>query len=144
MNGRSEFETRESFLERLRELRAQGVAPERIRVLMPVPVGEAEPLLRVRPSRVRFFTLAGGLTGLATGFVFTILTVVHWPLNTGGKTLISLPPFVIIAFELTILLGALASLGGFLLLARLPSARGVLAPEEHGNRFVIVVEEERR
>jgi hypothetical protein len=144
MSERWEFEEREPFLAHLAELRAQGVPPARIRAMTPVPVPEAEPLLRMRPSPVRFFTLAGGLAGLAGGFVFMILTVLHWPLMTGGKPILTVPPFVIIAFELTILLGALASLLGFLVMARLPSIGRIREPDDHANNFVIVVEEERR
>jgi len=38
----------------------------------------------------------------------------------GGKPIVSLPPFVVIGFETTILLGALATVAGMLLNARLP------------------------
>jgi molybdopterin-containing oxidoreductase family membrane subunit len=137
MSRRWEFEEKEAFLAKLDELRARGVAPERLRVLTPYPVHEADELLAIRPSRLRFFTLAGAVTGLLLGFAFPILTVLHWPLVTGGKPLISIPPFVVIAFALTILLGALASFFGFLHLTRLPEPTAVREPEEHGNRFVI-------
>ena len=63
-------------------------------------------------------------------------------LVTGGKPLISIPPFVIIGFALTILLGALASFAGFLFLARVPSVQGIRGPEEHDNRFVILLRDE--
>jgi molybdopterin-containing oxidoreductase family membrane subunit len=43
-----------------------------------------------------------------------------WELVTGGKAPVSIPPFVIIAFELTILLGGLASALAALVLGRLP------------------------
>ena len=39
---------------------------------------------------------------------------------TSGKPIVSIPPFVIIAFELTILFGGLATLLGMLVNARLP------------------------
>jgi hypothetical protein len=72
------------------------------------------------PSRVRMFTLVGGLLGCAIGFGFPIYTVVDWPIITGGKPIVSIPPFVVIAFELTILFAALSTVVGFLWLARLP------------------------
>jgi len=43
-----------------------------------------------------------------------------WPLVTGGKPIISLPAWVIIAFELTILFGALSTVIGLFINARLP------------------------
>jgi hypothetical protein len=74
-------------------------------------------------SPVRVFTLIGGLVGCVLGFAFPIYTVLEWPLITGGKAIISIPPFVVIAFELTILLGALMTVVGFLLSSGLPRLR---------------------
>jgi hypothetical protein len=74
-------------------------------------------------SPVRVFTLIGGLIGCVLGFAFPIYTVLEWPLITGGKAIISIPPFVVIAFELTILLGALMTVVGFLWSSGLPRLR---------------------
>ena len=139
MTERWDFDDKRAFLAKIEELLRQGVPAERIRVLTPLPVHEVDALLRVKPSPLRFFTLAGALTGMALGFVFPILTVRHWPLITGGKPLISIPPFVVIAFALTILLGAIASLLGFLHLTRLPSVASIRDPQEHANGFAILV-----
>ena len=62
---------------------------------------------------MRFFTLIGGLTGTATGFFLTIWSALKWGLVTGGKPVVSIPPFVVIAFELTILLAACAAVAAF-------------------------------
>jgi hypothetical protein len=45
-----------------------------------------------------------------------------WPLVTGGKPIISIPAWVIIAFELTILFGALSTVPGLFINARLPQS----------------------
>jgi hypothetical protein len=135
------FDDKDAFLAKLRELLAAGTKPEQIVVRTPVPVHEAMRLLKTPASRLRFFTFPAALTGLVTGFVLTLYTVWSWPLITGGKPLVSLPPFTIIAFELTILFGAVASLFGFLFLARLPSVKQIAAPEETGNQYAIFVEE---
>jgi hypothetical protein len=58
---------------------------------------------------------------LTGGFALTIWTALKWNLITGGKPVVSIPPFVVIAFELTILLGGLCTLLGLLVTARLPS-----------------------
>ncbi len=107
----------------IRDLRARGFSD--FTVYMPVPVEEVEEAVEHgRPvSPVRLFTLVGGLTGTATGFGLTIWTSLKWDLVTGGKPVISIPPFVVIAFELTILLGGLCTLLGLLLLGRLPKFR---------------------
>lgn len=132
------FEDKDSFLIKLEELQRNGVPPRRLKVLTPFHVHEVEHLLHIKTSPVRLFALIGALTGLVTGFALTIYTVREWPLITGGKPLISLPAFMIIAFELTILFGALASFAGFLLVSRLPAVDRIQSPEDIENRFVII------
>jgi len=104
----------------LEELRAKGYHD--LEVYTPAPVHEIEDVMeRGRPvSRVRLFTLIGGLTGTASGFILTIWSAMQWGLVTGGKPIASIPPFVVIAFELTILFGGLSTVLGMLLLGRLP------------------------
>jgi hypothetical protein len=107
----------------IRDLRAQGFSD--LTVYSPIPVEEIETVLEEnRPvSPVRLFTLIGGLTGTVTGFGLTIWSSLKWGLITGGKPVVSIPPFVIIAFELTILLGGLSTLLAVLVLGKLPSLR---------------------
>ena len=93
-------------------------------VYAPYPSHELEHAIEPHQSPVRVFTLVGALTGTATGFALGTWTSLDWPLVTGGKPIISLPPFVIIAFELTILFGALATVLGLFLATRLPH-RGI-------------------
>lgn len=110
----------DTTLDAIRKLRARGFSE--LTVYTPVPVEEIEEEIeKVRPlSNVRLFTLAGALTGTATGFFLTIWSSLKWELITGGKAPVSFPPFVIIAFELTILFGGLATLVAMLLLGKLP------------------------
>ena len=144
MAGPMVFEEKEKFLERLRELVQEGVPGERIRVITPFGVPEVEEILPRGRSKVRFFALVGAASGTVAGFAFTILTSLSWPLIVGGKPIVSIPPFIIIAFALTILFGALATFAGFLLLSRLPSLRGIRSEEEFGNAFVILIEDGER
>jgi len=104
-------------------LRGRGLSD--FSVYTPIPVDEIEEAVdHGKPvSRVRLFTLIGGLTGTATGFFLTIWSSLKWNLVTGGKPIVSIPPFVIIAFELTILFGGLCTLLGLLFLGRLPKLR---------------------
>jgi molybdopterin-containing oxidoreductase family membrane subunit len=109
----------------IRDLKARGFG--RIAAYTPVPLEEVEEALTghgLPRSPVRLFTLVGGLTGTLSGFALTIWTVLKWNLITGGKPVVSIPPFVIIAFELTILLGGLCTLLGLLVTAPLPRFRG--------------------
>jgi len=112
-------------------------------VYTPVPVHEIEEVLeRDRPvSRVRLFTLIGGLTGTVSGFFLTIWSAMKWGLVTGGKPIASIPPFVVIAFELTILFGGIATVLGMVILGRLPRLRPSPAfdPRFTNDRFGVAV-----
>jgi len=125
----------------LEELRAKGYHD--LTVYTPVPVHEIEEVLeRDRPvSRVRLFTLIGGLTGAVSGFLLTIWSALVWGLTTGGKPVVSIPPFVVIAFELTILFGGLATLIGMVVLGRLPrlAPSPTFDPRFTNDRFGVAV-----
>jgi hypothetical protein len=120
-------------------LRAAGV--KRITVFSPVPSHDLEHALHAGESPVRMFTLVGGLTGAATGFALAVWMSLDWPLITGGKPIISLPAYVIIAFELTILFGALSTVAGLFISARLPQRRvmQVYDPSFSSDRFGVYV-----
>jgi hypothetical protein len=85
-------------------LRAAGHTDVRVASPAPFPV-LTEALGRPR-SRLDSVTLSGAALGVAGGFALCIGTAVAWPLMTGGKPIVSIPPFVIIAFELSVLVGA--------------------------------------
>ncbi len=139
------FEDKDDFVKHLHELINSGVAKEKIQVQLPYHVPEVEELLIPSPGKLSTFTFVGGLTGFMTGFAFTIYTVTSWPLITGGKPLISIPAFLIIAYILAILFGSLATFFGFLILTRLPKLRRMIPQsEELGNRFLITVEDQER
>jgi len=135
------YDTREEFLGKLKELVDSGVPKRNINTFTPYPVHEAEELLDDSQSPVRFFTGAGAVTGCIAGFAFTIYTVMSWPLVTGGKEVVSVNAFIVIAYELTILVGGLAAFVGFLHLSRLPVFKNVLSDRtEFSRRFEITVE----
>jgi molybdopterin-containing oxidoreductase family membrane subunit len=113
----------DTTLTAIRTLRARGFGE--LTVYTPVPVEEIEEEVeRVRPlSRVRLFSLAGALAGFGTAVFLTIWSSLKWELVTGGKHPVSIPPFVVIMFELTILFTGLATLLAILVLGRLPRLR---------------------
>jgi molybdopterin-containing oxidoreductase family membrane subunit len=113
----------DTTLRAIRDLRARGFSE--LTVYTPVPVEEIEhEVEHVRPlSKVRWFSVIGALTGTATAFFLTIWTSLKWDLVTGGKSPLSIPPFIIIAFELSVLLCGIATLIAMLVLGRLPRVR---------------------
>ena len=95
---------------------------------------------------MRVWTLVGGLTGTATGFALTTWTSIDWPLVVGGKPIVSIPAYIIIAFEMTILFGALATIIGLFVLSRLPSIKPAVVydPEFSSGRYGVYVEGNRQ
>ncbi len=75
------------------------------------------------PSQVRWFTLVGALSGIATGIAMPLGMDWDWPIVVGGKTagIYSSPAYLIFVFELMVLLGAIATIAGMLVLGRLPN-----------------------
>ncbi len=92
----------------IRALKAKGHRD--VLVAMPAPFPEVVAAVGKPRSFVDYITLPGALLGLCSGLLLTILTSLAWPLLTGGKPVVSLPPFVVITFELTVLIGSIANL----------------------------------
>lgn len=107
----------------------------------PTHVHEGDEVYDTRMSPVRWYTLGGALFGIVSGFALTVWTSVDQGLIVGGKPIISLPAFVVIAFELTILFGALATFLGFLIHARVPrlALDEMYGPEFSGDTYGLVV-----
>jgi len=115
------FAELDAAVEAVERLRKAGL--RNITAFSPMPSHDLEHALHAPESPVRLFTLVGGLTGAATGFALPTWTSLDWPLVTGGKPILSIPPMLIIAFELGILFGALSTVAGLFINARLPRAR---------------------
>jgi hypothetical protein len=113
----------DAAVEAVRALRAMGLRD--LVVYTPAPNHEIEEVLNHRVSPVRLFTLIGGLTGCTAGFAMTIWMSYDWPTVVGGKPIASIPPYVVIAFELTILVGALSTVAAVALFSVLMGKKGV-------------------
>ena len=71
-------------------------------------------------SPVRFVNATGAVTGLVFGFSLAILCSLDYPLRVSAKDVVSIPGFVVIGYECTILFGGLATLLALLHFCRLP------------------------
>jgi Alternative complex III, ActD subunit len=118
------FDGVDGTIEAIERLRKAGM--KKLTVYSPAPDHNLEHALHPTASPVRMFTLVGGLTGTATGFALPTWTSLDWPLMTGGKPMISLPAWVIIAFELTILFGALSTVLGLFIVNRWPNRKPLI------------------
>ncbi len=101
----------------IKKLRGRGF--DELESYSPAPFEQIDEAMDERPSKVRAFTLVGGLTGVFTGFLMQIWMSWEWPIKIAGKAFASIPPYVIVGFELTILFGGVLTLIGLLLVGRL-------------------------
>lgn len=97
------------------ELRKRGAND--LRVSMPAAFPEILEALGRPKSKLGAFTLSAAATGTICGFALCIGTALAWPLVTGGKDIVSMPPYVIVAFELSVLVGAVINLLALTVLA---------------------------
>ena len=138
------YEYLDSTVDAIKALKKAGF--EKIKAYAPYPEHHIEHALGYGESPVRVWTLVGGLTGTATGFALTTWTSIDWPLVVGGKPIVSIPAYIIIAFEMTILFGALATIIGLFVLSRLPSIKPAVVydPEFSSGRYGVYVEGNRQ
>ncbi len=136
------YEYLDSTVDAIDQLKKAGF--KGVKAYSPYPDHHIEHALGYDQSPVRVWTLVGGLTGTATGFALATWTSMDWPLVVGGKPIVSIPAYIIIAFELTILFGALSTLIGLFILSRLPDVRPsmVYDPEFSAGRYGVYVEAE--
>lgn len=87
----------------------------------PFPVEGLSECLGHPRTKLPLIVFAAGLAGAVGGFFLQVYaSAVAYPLNIGGKPLISWPAFVPVTFELTILFAASAAVAGMLVLNGLP------------------------
>jgi Protein of unknown function (DUF3341) len=114
-----EFASPEQLLGAARGMRERGYAYLDAHAPFPVPgLSEA---LGLPKSKVPYLVGCFGLGGAALGFLMQWwCNGVDFPINVGGRPLLSAPSFIPITFECGVLAGALAAFFGVLALMRLP------------------------
>ena len=115
----AQFRTPSDLVQAARRARARGY-----RILdaySPFPVEGLAEALDFHDNRVPVAVFVGGLLGAVGGYVLQFgLNTVDYPLNVGGRPLNSVPAWIPIMYELTILFAALAAVLGMLALNGLP------------------------
>jgi hypothetical protein len=115
----AEFETPGDLVAAARRTREAGF--RKFDAYSPYPIHEMDDAMDLHDNRVSLFTLIGGLCGCAGGYSLAWwVEAVALPLNIGGRPLNSMPMFIPITFELTILIGGLTAAISMLLLNGLP------------------------
>lgn len=89
--------------------------------ISPYPIHGMEEACGIKRSSIPYVTFIAGVVGLlaALGLVY-YTSVINWPINVGGKPMFSLPAFIPIMFELTVLFAALSSVGALFVLCKMP------------------------
>jgi molybdopterin-containing oxidoreductase family membrane subunit len=92
-------------------------------------------------SPIRFVTATGAVIGLISGFSLAILCSMDWPMRTSAKDVVSVPAFVVIGYECTILFGAIATLLAMFHFCRLPDILRKVGydPRFSDDKFGVVV-----
>ena len=99
-----------------RAVRAAHAAGQRdVRAAMPAPFPEVMEALAQPRSLIGAVTLCGAVLGMGLGLWLTIGTSVALPISVGGKPIVSLPAFLVIVFEVTVLVGGLSNFLGMLI-----------------------------
>src|SRR5690606_33465710 len=113
------FDEPERLLAAAREAREAGY--RRVDAFTPYQVEGLEDELRAGRPWVPLAMLLAGLVGAAAGFSLQYWTnVVDYPINVGGRPLVSWPAFVPVTFELGVLFAALTGVVTMLALNGLP------------------------
>jgi hypothetical protein len=110
------------------------------RIHSPVPSHRIAAAVKLKKSKVGYFTLMGGILGLLSGFALAIFTATKWGLIIGGKPVVAWVPFFIVGFEFTILFSVFGNVIGILALTGLPRSKisEIYDPRCSGDRFGIL------
>lgn len=121
---------------------ARAAGLEIVDVYTPYAVHGLDEAMGLAPSRLTYVCFAAGATGAGLALAFQIwVSTVSWPLNVGGKPFLSLPAFIPVTFELTVLAAALVSAAAFLARSRLfPGKKARVLPRVTDDRFALVLE----
>jgi hypothetical protein len=106
------FNDEEVLLHAVENIRGKGVKIQE--VYSPFPVHGLDEALGYRRSRLPIAAFLFGLTGTSLALLMQIWMLGYdWPMIIGGKNFASLPPFIPVTFELTVLLAAFGMVGTF-------------------------------
>ena len=115
----AEFDSVQALVDAAKRTMAQGY--QKVEAYTPLPVEELNDIIHKSRTVLPKLIVAGGLTGMATGFGLQYwASVLEYPMNVGGRPFATWPAFVIPSYELTILFSALTAAIGMFLLNGLP------------------------
>lgn len=116
---------------------------DKIEAISPYPIHGIDDALGIPRSYIPYITFTFGSLGCLFGIWFTWWTSsVDWPLNIGGKPMWSLAAFIPVIFECTILLAALSSVLGMIIINGLPKVDPpIIDPALTSHKFALFIPE---
>lgn len=110
------FDDEDILLEGVEKVRGNGVKIHE--VYSPFPVHGLDEALGYKRSRLPMAAFLFGMTGTSLALTMQIWMLGYdWPMIIGGKNFASLPPFIPVTFELTVLLAALGMVATFMIVS---------------------------
>lgn len=127
------------ILEAAEKMRLAGY--KKFDAITPFPVHGMEEAVGIRRSMIPWVTFFAALLGGFCGMYLQYWTsAVSWPINVGGKPMFSIPAFIPVTFELTILFAALFSVGAMFFLNGLPKVNPpIIDPDLTSHKFALWV-----
>ncbi len=109
--------------------------------ITPFPVHGMEEAVGIKRSGIPWVTFVAGVTGCGAGLLLQYWTsAVSWAINVGGKPFFSIPAFIPITFEITILFAALSSVITMFILNGLPTINPpIIDPDLTSHKFALWV-----
>jgi len=110
------FDDEDVLLHAVEKVRDKGVKIHE--VYSPFPVHGLDEALGYKKTRLPIAAFIFGMTGTSLALIMQIWMLGYdWPMIIGGKNFASLPPFIPVTFELTVLLSALGMVATFMIVS---------------------------
>jgi len=122
------FEQEAQILDATKAARKAGLKV--VDVYTPYAVHGLDEAMGLKPSKLTWVCFLAGLSG-GSGMLALMLytSVVAWPLNVGGKPFASVPAFIPVTFEATVLCAALVTVFAFFVRSKLYPGKCVVPLE---------------
>ena len=110
------YDDEDVLLKGIKKVRDSGIKIQE--VYSPFPVHGIDDALGLKKTRLPIAAFMFGMTGTGLALLMQIWMLGYdWPMIIGGKNHASLPPFIPVTFELTVLLSALGMVGTFMIVS---------------------------
>jgi len=122
-------------------LEQAGYANDNFEILTGSPYPEGAFGEREAKHRLYVFPFMGAVFGFSLAIAWTTWTQAAYPLVTGGKPILSIPPMIIIAYEWTLLFAIIFTIVGIFFESRIPNLKaGIYDPRITEGYIGITVE----